>query len=109
MATRVRPFGAEDLGRALELWERAGGDERETRSLTLDQAVDLMRSDAAVVLVAEADDRLVGMAIGYVAGVLGGIQQLTVAPEVDELSVAERLLEGLESALAQRGVRRVGA
>lgn len=75
--------------------------------LTLDQAVELMNANPACTLVAEREDATVGVAIGGVAGALGWIYRLTVAPDGDAAEISQELLGELELKLAEGGARKV--
>ena len=102
----IRPYEHRDLGRVLQLWERADGFHE--GDLATDEAVDLMHSDPAVVLVAEVEDELVGMVLGSASAAVGWVHRLAVQPDpVNEQLVAERLLEGLEARLADAGARKL--
>src|SRR5512132_4248258 len=73
MGTTVRAYRAEDLGRILQLWERAGYVPLGPDGLTVDQAVDLMASGPAITLVAATDEGVVGMVAGAAIGAVGWI------------------------------------
>lgn len=102
MRATIRPYGAGDFGGVLRLWEdqdwRADG-------LTLDQAIELLRAEAAVAVVIETEGEITGFGLGTVVGPTAWIFQL-VAPDGDHLGALVSNLEGL---LAERGGRRVVA
>jgi len=109
MTTTVRPHRAQDLGRILRLWEEPGsfyaGD-----GITVDQAVELIAAESTVTLVAEGDQgRIVGVAVGEHASVLGWITRVAVSAVSGEECerVLHRLLDDLERELAARGARRL--
>lgn len=108
MKPTVRTFRDQDLGHVLGLWQEANtygaGD-----SLSVEEAVGLVASDAAVTLVAEeAGGDIVGVAVGESAAVSGWICKVAVAPRVSQApEVAAELLGELEDRLADRGTRRV--
>lgn len=104
MALTIRMYRPEDLGPVLRLWERLNPP---PDGLSIDQAVDLMTSGAALTLVAERNGSdFVGVGIGGVSGVLGWIFRLTVA---DGDGVAQPLLEHLEVKLMEHGARKLVA
>ena len=108
MKALVREYRPQDLGQVLQLWERAPSPSVDW--LTLDQAVDLMNSEQAVALVAEADKQIIGTALGAASSVIGWIYRLSLLPgRADAEEVAGRLLEQLEARLAQLGARKVAA
>lgn len=107
MRAAIRDYRPEDLPRVLDLWQRSGVLPVGADGLTLDQAVDLMGSGPAVTLVAELEGDVVGMAIGTAPSVVGWIYRVTIAPELGDAQVADRLLERLEGALAERGARKL--
>ena len=108
MKATVRPYVSQDLGRVLHLWHQpaslAAGD-----GISLDQAVELLSSEAAVALVAEeGGGGIVGLAMGQAAAVMGWIYKLQVSDDADEAEdIAGRLLDELEGALVDRGARRL--
>jgi transitional endoplasmic reticulum ATPase len=100
VATRVRAFESGDLGQIIELWDQSGALPAD--GLTIEQGVDLMRSDTAVALVAEEEDgEVVGTAVGSASGALAHVYQV-VAPREE---VADQLLDELELRLAGSGAR----
>lgn len=108
MNIAIRPYEHSDLGRVLQLWERADG--RHGGDLSTDEAVDLMHSDPAVTLVAESDGELVGMALGSSSAAVGWVHRLVIQPDpATGHEVAERLMEELEARLTDAGVRRLHA
>ena len=102
MPTLVRPFEPRDLARVLELWEH--GDT--PAALTVDEAVELLRADGAVGLVAETDGHAGAAAVATVSGGIGWIHELGLN---GDRAVATQLLDELESRLAERGARRLAA
>lgn len=98
----VRPFEPRDLTRVVELWERAG----QQGALTVDEAVELLRTDAAVGLVAESDGRIGAAVVATAAGGLGWIHELAVDGDAE---AAEALLDELEAQLADAGAARLAA
>jgi transitional endoplasmic reticulum ATPase len=111
MKALIRDYRPQDLGQILQVWEEAGTLSAGTDSLSFDQAVDLINSEHAVVLVAEAEgEQIIGAALGTVCAVVGWIYRLSlVSGRSDEQEVAQRLLEQLEARLAQAGARKVAA
>ena len=108
MKATIRPYQPADLGRVLQLWERAGEVGDGPGGLTVDQAVDLIQSDSAFVLVAEIEGELVGMALGTTASAIGWVHRLAVITDsVNEAEVADGLLEELEARFAEAGARKV--
>src|SRR6266566_2285750 len=107
MSATVRAYRAEDLGRILQLWERAGYVPLGPDGLTVDQAVDLMASGPEITLVAETDEGIVGMVAGAAIGAVGWIGRLAVAPEGAGVEVAHRLLDRLAARLVEEGARKL--
>src|SRR5262245_5251117 len=99
---QVRPFDPRDLARVVELWEHA----RTPGGLTVDEAVELLRSDAAVGLVAETHGAVSAAALATVLGGVGWIHELGVDGDAD---AARSLLDELEARLADGGARRLSA
>ncbi len=108
MIVAVRPYQPTDLGRVLDLWERTDSLPTGPDGLTVDQAIDLMATEQAMTVLAEADGRVVGMALGLVVGVVGWLYRLVALPdEVAPPETVARLLGDLESKFAERRVRKI--
>jgi transitional endoplasmic reticulum ATPase len=105
MAVIVRPHRPHDLGGVIELLESSAL--LRTARQDLQEAIDLIASDQAVVLVAEADGRLVGAALGFTSGTTGWIARLAASSNQDRAAVSDRLLDRMEAELSERGVRTI--
>ena len=103
----IRPYRQDDLGRVMQLWERVDPFERPD---AVDEAVDLLSSDSAITIVADADGELVGTALASYSGARGWVHKLTLSGDhAQQADLAGRLLEVLEAGLAEAGARTVGA
>lgn len=99
MRATIRAFGADDFGGVLRLWqERPAGQE----GLPLDQAIELLRSEGAIAVVAETDGEITGAALAAVLGPIGWIMRLATG-EGD----LDALVAALEARIAEAGGRRV--
>jgi AAA+ superfamily predicted ATPase len=105
MRATIRPFGAADFGGVLRLWQEQNALAAGPGSLTLDQAIELLRAEDAVAVVAETNGEISGAALGTVVGPTAWIFRLG-ASDADDLSP---LVSELEARLAERGGRRVVA
>ena len=75
----------------------------------LQEAIDLLGSDEAVVLVAEGDDHLVGAVVGLTSGTTGWIARLRASSDQDQTTVSDRLLDRMEAELSERGAHKIAA
>ena len=100
MSTVVRPYRSDDLGQVLRLWESAGDVWPGT-----DASMRLLLDSGALGVVAEEDGRVVGCALGAVAGGVGWIFRTDAAGG----DVGPELLDALATALAEAGARLVAA
>ena len=73
----------------------------------LQEAIDLIGSDEAVVLVAEADGHLVGAVVGLISGTTGWIARLGASSDQDRTAVSDRLLGRMEAELSERGIHKI--
>ena len=89
MRAAVRVYTPQDLSAVLQLWDAAGCVPRGPDGLSVDEAVELIGSEHAVTVVAEADGRLVGMVLGTATAPTAWIHRVAVA-EVDPAEVADR-------------------
>lgn len=90
----------------MRLWEQLGLVPVGPDGLSVDDALDTMLQDDMLVLVAEADSELVGVAFGTTAGPIGTIHRVTVRPDVAPQGI-EQLVDTLENRLAEAGARTV--
>jgi ribosomal protein S18 acetylase RimI-like enzyme len=103
----IRPARSEEVEQVLGLWREAGT----TPSITDNrEAVQkLLAEPAAVLLVAEADGRLVGTVIGGWDGWRGNIYRLAVAPAYRRRGLARRLVAEADRSLHRMGATRITA
>src|SRR5512132_1442113 len=105
MAVNVRPRRPQDLAGVIELLE--GSAMLGTAPQDLQEAIGLIGSDEAVVLVAEADGHLVGAAVGLMSGTTGWIARLGGSSDQDRTAVSDRLLDRMEAELSERGAHKI--
>jgi SpoVK/Ycf46/Vps4 family AAA+-type ATPase len=103
MNATIRLFGADDFGGVLRLWQEQDRQPAGPDGLTLDQAIEFLRAEGAVAVVAETNGELSGAGLGTVVGPTAWIFRLAASTEAD----LGALLSDLEVRLAQRGGRRV--
>ena len=99
----VRTLQPSDLDAALRLWQRT----EHLATVTREEVEGVLDHDAGLVLVAERDDRLVGVVLGTYDGRRGWIQRLAVDAEARRGGVAKTLIEELERRLVERGCTQV--
>lgn len=102
MKATIRPFDADDFGGVLRLWQV---QDWPADGLTLDQAIEILRAESAIALVAETNGEISGAGLAMVAGPTAWIFRL-VASTGEDLGA---LVFDLEARLAERGGRRVVA
>jgi transitional endoplasmic reticulum ATPase len=105
MAVITRTHRPHDLAGVIELLE--GSAMLGTARQDLQEAIDLIGSDEAVVLVAEADGHLVGAAVGLISGTTGWIARLGASSDQDRTAVSDRLLDRMEAELSERGANKI--
>jgi ribosomal protein S18 acetylase RimI-like enzyme len=103
----IRPARPEEVEQVLGLWREA----ETTPSVTDDReaVLTLLAEPAAVLLVAEADGRLVGTVIGGWDGWRGNIYRLAVAPAYRRRGLARLLVAEADRSLHRMGARRITA
>jgi AAA+ superfamily predicted ATPase len=104
MRAAVRAYTPQDLSAVLQLWDATGCVPRGADGLSVDEAVELIGSEQAVAVLAEADGRLVGMALGTASAPTAWIHRVAVAADV-----VDGLLEYMEAEFTQRGARKVSS
>ena len=106
MDLSIRTYRPDDLGAIVKLW--SGRDESAGSVHQLDDVVSLVNSDGAIIMVAELEGQIVGAGFATVSGSLGWIHDLAVAePKADV--VLDRLIDHMESAMADRGAHVISA
>ena len=103
----IRPARSEEVEEVLGLWREA----ETTPSVTdnREEVLKLLAEPAAVLLVAEADGRLVGTVIGGWDGWRGNIYRLAVAPGYRRRGLARLLVAEADRSLHRMGARRITA
>ena len=103
----IRPARSEEVEQVLGLWREA----ETTPSVTdnREEVRKLLAEPAAVLLVAEADGRLVGTVIGGWDGWRGNIYRLAVAPGYRRRGLARLLVAEADRSLHRMGARRITA
>jgi transitional endoplasmic reticulum ATPase len=103
----IRHYRPDDLGRIVELWSGAG--EPRGSILRLHEVLSLVNHEGAIVLVAEREGEIVGAGFGTVSGALGLIQDLSVTERPEADVALDRLIDQMESGMADRGAYVIGA
>jgi len=103
----IRPARSEEVEEVLGLWREA----ETTLSVTdnREAVVKLLAEPTAVLLVAEADGRLVGTVIGGWDGWRGNIYRLVVAPGYRRRGLARLLVAEADRSLHRMGAKRITA
>jgi transitional endoplasmic reticulum ATPase len=96
----VRDYRPHDLAQVLSLWE--GTD--------VEEAIRLLGDGSVVALVAEADGRVVGIAVAALSPVAAWLYRVSVHPDGgDAEAIAQQLLDQLEARVAQADVGSIAA
>jgi ribosomal protein S18 acetylase RimI-like enzyme len=103
----IRPARSEEVEQVLGLWREAGTAPSITDNR--EEVGRLLAEPAAVLLVAEADGRLVGTVIGGWDGWRGNIYRLAVVPAYRRRGLARRLVAEADRSLHRMGARRITA
>jgi ribosomal protein S18 acetylase RimI-like enzyme len=103
----IRPARSEEVEQVLGLWREAETTPSVTD--TREEVLKLFAEPAAVLLVAEADGRLVGTVIGGWDGWRGNIYRLAVAPGYRRRGLARLLVAEADRSLHRMGARRITA
>jgi ribosomal protein S18 acetylase RimI-like enzyme len=103
----IRPARTEEVEQVLGLWREAETTPSVTD--TREEVLKLLAEPAAVLLVVEADGRLVGTVIGGWDGWRGNIYRLVVAPGYRRRGLARLLVAEADRSLHRMGARRITA
>ena len=105
MRARIRPFGADDFGGVVRLWQEQDRQTVVPDGVRLDEAIELLRAEGAVAVVAETDGAISGAGLAIVAGPSAWIVRLAASGGEDLAA----LVSDLETQLTERGGQRVVA
>jgi len=89
-ASGIRPARPDEVAQILTVWREA--DATPSPTDTREEVLKLLREPAAVLLVAEADGRLVGTVIGGWDGWRGNIYRVAVSPAYRRRGLARALV-----------------
>jgi ribosomal protein S18 acetylase RimI-like enzyme len=106
-AAAIRPARPDEGPQILTLWQEA--DATPSPTDTPGEVMQLLGEPAAVLLVAEADGRLVGTVIGGWDGWRGNIYRLAVSPAYQRRGLARALIAEADRLLHHMGARRISA
>ncbi|RXT04845.1 GNAT family acetyltransferase [Ammoniphilus sp. CFH 90114] len=102
---RIRSFRLGDYVAITTIWRETGLEKKEAESM--DDLAKQLAWDSELVLVAEAEERVVGVIVGTLDGTRGYFYRLAVNPNYQGHGVGKELVVALEKRLKQRGATRV--
>jgi len=106
-AAAIRPARPEEVEQILALWRES--DASPTPTDTRDRVLQLLGEATAILLVAEAEGRLVGTVIGGWDGWRGNIYRLAVLPAYRRRGIARALVGEADRRLHRMGAQRISA
>ena len=106
-AVTIRSGGPDDIQGVLALWTEAGATPKPTD--TEEGLAQLLASPQSILLLAEADGRVVGTVVGGWDGWRGNIYRLAVSPEYRRRGIASGLMLQVDTVLARLGAQRITA
>jgi ribosomal protein S18 acetylase RimI-like enzyme len=105
---RIRSLRPEEHPRLLALWSEAGLPCRPSGRDSAERVGEACSETPDLLLVAEAEGRLVGAVVGSHDGRKGWVNRVAVSPAWRRRGIASRLVRHVESALARRGIHVIG-
>src|SRR6266540_1071211 len=102
-AATIRPARSDEVEQVLAVWREAEATPSATDNR--EEILKLLAEPAAVLLVAEAEGRLVGTVIGGWDGWRGNIYRLAVLPAYRRRGIARALVGEAERRLSSMGAR----
>lgn len=102
---KVRSFRLGDYAAITLIWRETGLDNREAE--TLDDLAKQLAWDSELVLVAEVEQKVVGVVVGTLDGTRAYFYRLAVDPNYQGLGVGKELVQALETRFRQRGATQV--
>lgn len=101
----IRSFRLGDYAAITLIWRETGLEKKETESL--DDLAKQLAWDSELVLVAEVEDRVVGVIVGTLDGTRAYFYRLAVDPAYQGRGVGKELVGALEKRFKQRGATKV--
>ncbi|WP_027415602.1 GNAT family N-acetyltransferase [Aneurinibacillus terranovensis] len=101
----IRSFRLGDYAYISTIWEETGLEQTETE--TLDALAKQLAWDSELVMIAEYEEKVVGVIVGTIDGARGYFYRLAVDPAYQRLGIGRKLVEALEKRFKEKGVTRV--
>lgn len=102
---KIRSFRLGDYAAITLIWRETGLDNREAE--TLDDLAKQLAWDSELVLVAEVEQKVVGVVVGTLDGTRAYFYRLAVDPNYQGHGVGKELVQALEKRFRQRGATQV--
>ena len=102
---KVRSFRLGDYVAITSIWRETGLEQTETESL--DALAKQLAWDSELVLIAEMEEKVVGVIVGTIDGTRGYFYRLAVDPAYQGHGVGRQLVLALEQRFKQKGATRV--
>jgi ribosomal protein S18 acetylase RimI-like enzyme len=101
----IRSFRLGDYAHIARIWEDTGLEQTETE--TIDALAKQLAWDSELVMIAEYEEKVVGVIVGTIDGSRGYFYRLAVDPDYQRHGVGRKLVEALEKRFKEKGVNRV--
>ncbi|HBI03575.1 MAG TPA: GNAT family N-acetyltransferase [Paenibacillaceae bacterium] len=101
----IRSFRLGDYIYIKKIWQETGLEQTETESL--DALAKQLAWDSELVLIAEDDEKAVGVIVGTIDGSRGYFYRLAVDPQYQGKGFGRKLVEALEKRFIEKGVSRI--
>lgn len=101
----IRTFRLGDYEAITDIWRRTGLEQTEAESL--DALAKQLSWDSELVMVAEQDDKVIGVIVGTIDGNRAYFYRLAVHPEFQNQGVGRKLVEALERRFRDKGANQV--
>lgn len=102
---KIRSFRLGDYAAITMIWRETGLEQTETESL--DALAKQLAWDSELVLIAETEEKVVGVIVGTLDGTRGYFYRLAVDPGYQGHGVGKALVQALEQRFKKKGATRV--
>lgn len=101
----IRSFRLSDYADIMRIWKDTSLDKKESE--TVDALAKQIAWDSEMVMIAELDEKIVGVIVGTIEGNQAYFYRLAVDPNYQNMGIGRQLVEALEKRFEERGATQI--